>query len=62
MHGAMAAEKFGEVAINFTTMSDGRNNHPHEQATSEETNYQDHIEGGSSESNKVGKMQVYTAV
>ena len=34
MHGAMAAEKFGEVAINFAAMSDRRNNHSHNQATS----------------------------
>jgi hypothetical protein len=34
MRGAMAAEKFGEVAINFAAMSDRRNNHSHNQATS----------------------------
>ncbi len=34
MRGAMAAEKFGKVAINFAAMSDRRNNHSHEQATS----------------------------
>ena len=34
MRGAMAAEKFGKVAINFAAMSDGRNNHSHEQGTS----------------------------
>ena len=34
MRGAMAAEKFGKVAINFAAMSDRRNNHSHERATS----------------------------
>ena len=34
MRGAMAAEKFGEVAIDFAAMSDGRNNHSHQQTTS----------------------------
>jgi hypothetical protein len=32
MRGAMTAEKFGEVAINFAAMSNRRNNHSHEQA------------------------------
>src|SRR5260221_493386 len=30
MRGAMAAEKFGQVAINFAAMHDRRNNHSHE--------------------------------
>ena len=30
----MAVKKFGEVAINFAAMSNGRNNHSHKQATS----------------------------
>src|SRR5208337_2735476 len=37
MRGAMAAEKFGEVAINFAAMSDRGNNHSHEQATSSDS-------------------------
>ena len=61
MRGAMAAEKFGQVAINFAAMSDGRNNHSHEQATSGFGD-KDHMEGRSSESNKVVKIRVYTAV
>lgn len=34
MRGAMSAEKFGEVAINFASMSYGRDNHSHQQTTS----------------------------
>ena len=52
--GAVAAEKFGEVAINFAAMSDRRNNHSHSQATSGDD--KDHMEGRSSESNTVGKF------
>jgi hypothetical protein len=36
MRGAMAAEKFGKVAINFEAMSDRRNNHSHAQGTSDD--------------------------
>ena len=61
MRGAMAAEKFGKVAINFAAMSDGRNNHSHERATSG-NGYQDHMEGRSSESNKVAEISLYTGV
>jgi hypothetical protein len=34
MRGAMAAEKFGKVAINFAAMGDRRDNHSHERGTS----------------------------
>lgn len=61
MRGAMAAEKFGKVAINFAAMSDGRNNHSHERPTSGNV-YQDHMEGRSSESNKVAEMWFYTDI
>ncbi len=61
MRGAMAAEKFGEVAINFPAMSDRRNNHSHKQATSV-TGDHDHMEGRRSESNKPGKICVYNVV
>jgi hypothetical protein len=61
MRGAMAAEKFGEVAINFPAMSDRRNNHSHKQATSV-TDDHDHMEGRRSESNQLGENRVYNAV
>jgi hypothetical protein len=65
IRGAMVSEKFGKVAIDFTSMSDGRNNHSHEQATSggQITIRQDeHTEPSSSESNKLAKMSLYTHV
>ena len=62
MRGAMAAKKFGKVAINFAAMSDRRNNHSHEQATSGRQMTRDHTEARRSESNQAGEMPVYTDV